>query len=64
MMKDASTEEMVLNFISVGSLLQQELQDAQERTFASHPTVRNFFRVTELNDTDATCHTDFTWAQR
>jgi len=53
----------VIDFISVGSLIKPDYQLAQRRTFGSHPAVRNFFTVTELNDTDSTCHTDFTMDQ-
>jgi hypothetical protein len=52
-----------IDIISVGSLLKADLQDAQERTFASHNSVRQYFRVTELNDTDVLCSTNFTMRQ-
>lgn len=54
----------VIDIISVGSQTKSESQDAQERTFGTHTTVRHFFRVSELNDTDATCHSSLTPAQR
>ena len=53
----------VIDFISVGSLIKPEYQAMQLKTFARHRSVRNFFTVTELNDTDATCHKDFTIEQ-
>ena len=59
-----SAKGPIIDFISVGTLSRSELQDAQERTFGSHPSVRNFFRMTELNDTDATCYTNLTVRQR
>jgi hypothetical protein len=53
----------VVDVISVGSLLKEELQNAQERTFGSADAVRHFFRITERNDTDSTCFTDLTTEQ-
>jgi hypothetical protein len=50
----------IIDFVSVGSLHKPEYQEAQHATFASHENVRHFFTVTELNDTDSRCHTDFT----
>lgn len=52
-----------IDLISIGSLLKKEYQNAQERTFGSHPKVRNYFRITELNDTDATCYKNLTMTQ-
>jgi Fringe-like len=49
-----------VDIISVGSITKLDFQTAQEQTFRTHPSVRNFFRITELNDTDSTCHTDLT----
>lgn len=49
-----------IDVVSIGSLLKQEYQDAQERTFGSAAVVRNFFRITERNDTDSTCFTELT----
>jgi len=42
--------------ISIGTLNRPSLQDAQESTFASHASVRSFYRITELNDTEKNCH--------
>ena len=50
-----TTEHLVFDVISIGTLYKQELQQAQYETFASHPSVRNFYRMNERNDTDATC---------
>lgn len=50
----------IIDMISIGSILKPEWQMAQLRTFAAHPSVRNYFRVTEHNDTDVTCSTNFT----
>jgi Fringe-like len=57
------TIKPVIDIISIGTLLKPELQDAQQRTFGSHSSIRNFFRITELNDTDLTCPTNLTMAQ-
>lgn len=53
-------ESSYIDIISVGTMKKPEFQNAQERTFGSHPSVRNFFRLTELNDTDRACHTAVT----
>jgi hypothetical protein len=52
-----------IDVISIGTLTKPQLQNAQQRTFGSHPAVRNFFRINEHNDTDATCHTNLTLEQ-
>jgi hypothetical protein len=59
---DHSPREIV-DVISVGSMLQVELQDAQQRTFGSHEAVRNLYRLTELNDTDQNCFKTLTMEQ-
>jgi hypothetical protein len=58
--KEIGDSDPYIDFISVGSLTKPELQRAQKATFGSHPAVRNFIRVTELNDTDATCYKTLT----
>lgn len=52
-------DEPTIDVIAVGSMLRQDLLDSQSRTFGSHRFVRNFFPITERNDTDANCYTDF-----
>ena len=52
--------QTVIDIISVGSLLKEPFQDAQQRTFGSHALVRNFFRVTERTDFDRECFTELT----
>jgi len=52
--------QTVVDVISVGSLLKQDFHQAQLRTFAKHPAIRDFYPITEKNDTDATCFTDLT----
>lgn len=34
----------VVDIISIGSIQKEELQEAQRRTFATHPSVRHFYR--------------------
>lgn len=58
-----STNETSIDIISVGSITKPDYHEAQEHTFGAHSSIRNFFKVTELNDTDATCHTNFTMDQ-
>jgi hypothetical protein len=53
--------EMIIDIISVGSLIKPEFQDAQERTFGSLPVVRNFFRIDERTDSDTECPTTLSW---
>ena len=45
----------VIDILSIGSETRLEYLQAQRETFASHRAVRNFFFVTERNDTDPTC---------
>jgi hypothetical protein len=49
---------ITFDVISIGSLSKPDLQDAQERTFGSHSVIRNWYRLNELNDTDATCFSE------
>ena len=56
----SSSSVLSVDIVSVGSITKPDFQTAQEETFRTHPSVRNFFRITELNDTDSTCHTDLT----
>ena len=39
-----------VDILSVGSITQLDLLKAQQETFASHITVRNFFNATEMNE--------------
>lgn len=54
---------VIFDMISIGSLRRPDIQASQARTFGSHKTVRNFFPITELNDTDSTCYETLTDAQ-
>jgi hypothetical protein len=52
-----------VDIISIGSINLIPLQDAQQRTFGSHGTVRSFYRITEMNDTDLECSAKLTLDQ-
>jgi hypothetical protein len=58
--KKSSQSQQVVDIISVGSLLKESFQDAQQRTFGSHSIIRNFFRFTEMTDFDRDCFTELT----
>jgi hypothetical protein len=57
------SKNQTVDIISVGSLLKEHYQDTQQRTFGSHPAVRNFFRITERIDADRECFTELTTDQ-
>jgi hypothetical protein len=59
----ASATDRIVDILSIGSLTKVNLQDAQQRTFGSHPTVRNFYRITEADDADQECPTTLTSQQ-
>ena len=46
----------VIDMISIGSNTRPDYLVAQEETFGSHPSVRNFYAITEHNDTEADCN--------
>jgi len=46
--------------LSIGSVTQIDLLHAQSNTWASHPSVRNFYGATESDDPDPTCHQKLT----
>ena len=48
----------IIDVISIGSIHQKDIQDAQESTFGSH--VRHFYRLDERNDTETNCHSQLT----
>ena len=48
------------DLISIGSKTRLDYQDAQQRTFGSHVSVRNFFRITEDHDDEPTCDQNLT----
>lgn len=49
-----------IDIISIGTILKPDLQLAQYETFGSHPTIRNHYSITELNDTDLSCSNNLT----
>ena len=49
----------IIDIISVGSN-SRPFQRVQIETFGTHPSVRHFFAISEYNDTDQSCHTNFT----
>lgn len=51
---------LVIDIVSIGSQSRPQYQDAQELTFGSHVTVRNFFRITEADDLETSCHSNLT----
>jgi hypothetical protein len=55
--------EQSIDIISIGTTKRPEWQNAQQNTFVSHRTVRNFRRINEWNDTDRDCSTDLTQLQ-
>lgn len=58
-----SDDSQIVDIISVGSLLKDSFQEAQQRTFGSHNVVRHFYRITEMSDTDRTCFNELTTDQ-
>mmetsp|Transcript_7183 Transcript_7183/g.9319 ORF Transcript_7183/g.9319 Transcript_7183/m.9319 type:complete len:458 (+) Transcript_7183:81-1454(+) len=50
----------IVDFVSVGSMKLQDIQNAQHETFGSHKAARHFFRATEETDTEKNCHKDLT----
>jgi hypothetical protein len=60
---DFHTSRRMVDIISIGSATKKKLQDAQEHTFGSHSSVRNFFRLTEKVDSDPDCAKSLTPAQ-
>jgi hypothetical protein len=56
-------ESLNIDIVSVGSLTKPQYQQAQQRTLGSHAAVRNFFPITELNDTDSTCSEKLSYPQ-
>ncbi len=56
-----SRSAFTVDILSVASIQQLDLLQAQRETFATHISVRNFFNVTENDDADPDCHKDLTW---
>jgi hypothetical protein len=49
-----------IDILSTGTIERPEYQNAQERTFGSHFTVRQFVRLTEFDDSEKDCSTNLT----
>ena len=56
-----SRSAFTVDILSVASIQQLDLLQAQRETFATHISVRNFFNATEHDDADPDCHKDLTW---
>jgi hypothetical protein len=51
---------LVVDIMSIGSNTRIHYQQVQRETFGSHKSVRFFFNITELDDSDPTCADNFT----
>jgi hypothetical protein len=51
---------LVVDIMSIGSNTRIHYQHVQRETFGSHKSVRFFFNITELDDSDPTCADNFT----
>jgi ribosomal protein L17 len=58
--RTSKKEEFVVDILSIGSKSRMDYIESQQKTFASHPTVRNFFYATEQVDADPECSTKLT----
>jgi hypothetical protein len=56
----SSQKYHVFDIVSVGTIIRPDYQDAQQKSFGSHPSVRHFFRITEDDDMDQACHQNLT----
>jgi hypothetical protein len=52
-----------IDVLSIGSAARPHYLQAQMETFASHPAIRAFYPITEVNDTDNTCSQKLTTEQ-
>ena len=59
----SSSSPWTIDIISIGSKTRPHYQKAQLNTFGSHPAVRNFFNIHEVNDTETACHDHLTLDQ-
>lgn len=53
---------IIFDILSISSKNQLELLKLQKQVFEKQAEVRNFFYVTEDDDTDPTCHKNLTWS--
>jgi hypothetical protein len=58
-----SIQAPTIDILSIGSAARPHYLQAQLETFASHPTIRAFYPITEVNDTDSTCSQKLTTEQ-
>jgi hypothetical protein len=56
------TDLLSIDILSIGSQTRPAYHDAQQDTFGSSSSVRNFIRVTEEVDSDQTCSTSLSWS--
>ena len=56
-----SSSSFTVDILSVSSVNQMDLLHAQQTTFATHKSVRNFFNATETDDADPFCHGNITF---
>ena len=54
----------IIDIVAVGSVVRNNYLEAQSQTFGSHPFVRDFYPISELNDTDTSCALELTTQQR
>lgn len=55
--------DFAVDILSVASLERYNNLVQQQKTFGSHPSVRNFFNATEVDDYDPLCHKELTVEQ-
>lgn len=53
----------IIDILSTGSMNRPDYQVAQEAFLREHPSVRHYFAMTELNDTESECHSQLNWTQ-
>ena len=58
-----NNEDFAVDILSVASLKRHINLVQQQKTFGSHPSVRNFFNATEVDDYDPLCHEELTVEQ-
>jgi len=61
--RNAADFNKTVDIISVGSVLKEAFQDGQQLAFGSHQVVRDFYRITEMSDSDRNCFNDLTMDQ-
>ena len=51
-------KSLVIDALSVGTLYNLKLLQAQAKTWATHRSIRHYFAATEKDDADKTCYRD------